>query len=114
MARKALQVRLDPGLHTKIGFFASASGTSMNRLVVDAVESYVQQLAVELDSELTDTLRRVRSYAQSEANEERDLADFVQAEVSLSGSDPAEGTVVSAPKAATPADQLGRILAGLG
>ncbi len=114
MSRRALQVRFDPRLHEKVGFFANASGTSMNRLVVDAVESYVQQLAVELDSELTDTLRRVRSYAESEENEERDLEAFVRAEVSLSGSDPAEGTVVSAPKSDTPSEQLGRILAGLG
>ncbi len=112
MERKALQIRLDPRLHEQIGFFAHAVGTSMNHLVVDAVNAYLQQLSVQLDAELTETLDRVRVYSRSQEAEDRDLEAFVDSE--MNRSDPAEGSLVAEPRVGTTSNHLGRILAGLG
>lgn len=110
--RKPLQIRIAPKMHDRISFFADATGTSMNRLVIEAVDSYLEQLAAEAESELTNTLRRVRDYATSQDHLERDFHAFVEAEAVLP--DPAEGAVVRKDADETISAEIGRILDGLG
>ena len=112
MLKKAFQVRLDPRLHEQLDFFSTMTGASMNRLVADALELYLQNLAVELDADLSDTLRRVRAYADSESNVARDVDAFVEAELALE--DPAEGSIEGPRQTSAVSRRLGSILAGLG
>ena len=112
MKHKAFQVRLDPHLHEAVDFFARETGTSMNKLVIEAIDAYVRRLAVQLDAELVDTLRRVSKYALSPECEELDLQAFVEAEATMH--DPAEGTVVAEVDASSVGKKVEQILAGLG
>ena len=111
MKRKSLQVRMAPGLHEKVSFFAEKTGTSMNKLVLDALDSYLGQLSVEVESELSETLRRVRGYSASPTMED-DLTAFVDAEASLH--DPAEGQVIQRDEDKGVSARTRRILAGMG
>ncbi len=111
MKRKSLQVRMAPRLHEKVSFLAEKTGTSMNKLVLDALDQYLDQLSVAVESELNETLRRLRKYSASRSMED-DLASFVDAESSLP--DPAEGRVIQRDEDKGVSARTRRILAEMG
>jgi hypothetical protein len=68
----------------------------LNRLVNEAVNEYLDVQAASLQANLTDTLRRIKAYRNSDSNFEGAIARFAEAEADHAVEDPVEGRTTRA------------------
>jgi hypothetical protein len=68
----------------------------LNRLVNEAVNEYLDVQAASLQATLTDTLRRIKAYRNSDSNFEGAIARFAEAEADHAVEDPVEGRTTRA------------------
>lgn len=82
----------------------------LNRLINDAVRSYVEHRSAEVEVDLSEILARVRAYRRSDPDFDRMWDEFVDAEARYGGKDPVErGTQKTAGPAQT---MVRKILSG--
>jgi len=67
-----------------------------NRLINEAVRLYVQQKSREVEHELEDTLRALRTYRQKDPAFKNAINEFIEAEAKFASDDPAEGRQLGA------------------
>lgn len=68
----------NPETHERLRFIAEQIGTSMNHLVEEMIEREISLLSAGLESELEQTLARLRSYDRSRV--ERSLDEWAESE----------------------------------
>jgi len=90
MSRKATTYRIDPVVQAGLSTLSQVLGRPLNQLVNEAVRDYVARRSREVEMDLEATLESLRAYRRSDPNFERALADYVDAEASMT-EDPAEG-----------------------
>jgi predicted transcriptional regulator len=90
MSRKATTYRIDPIVQAGLSTLSQILGRPLNQLVNEAVRDYVARRSREVEMDLEATLESLRAYRRSDPNFERAIADYVDAEASLT-EDPAEG-----------------------
>lgn len=90
MNRKATTYRIDPVVQAGLATLSQVLGRPLNQLVNEAVRDYVTRRSREVEMDLEATLESLRAYRRSDPNFERAIADYVDAEASLT-EDPAEG-----------------------
>ncbi|MBI2752542.1 MAG: hypothetical protein HYX46_03365 [Betaproteobacteria bacterium] len=106
-ARVATTLRLDPALLSGLELLQQIQKKPLNRLINEAVRSYVARRSAEVEGGLQDILDRVRAYRRTDPDFERMWAEFVDAEARYGADDPVEG---STQKSAGPAQTLVRNL----
>jgi len=62
-----------------------------SRLINEAVKLFVQQRNLEVEQQLEDTLKALRSYRRKDPDFEKAIESFVKTEARLGSSDPVEG-----------------------
>ena len=90
MNRKATTFRIDPAVQAHLTELSKILGQPLNHLVNEAVRDFVFRRSREVEADLEATLRKLRAYRASDPLFARAIADYVDAEASLS-EDPAEG-----------------------
>lgn len=90
MARKATTYRIDPVVQSGLAILSKVLGRPQNQLVNEAVRDFVARRSREIEVDLEATLESLRAYRKSDPRFERAIADYVDAEASLT-EDPAEG-----------------------
>lgn len=93
---RATTLRLDPMARAGLEMLRHATGSTLNKLVNDAVLMYVSTRSAELDAMLRASLARIAAYRRSDPYFEQSVAAIVAAEAAHAGSDPAEGRMVAA------------------
>ena len=91
MAVTASTHRFDPEVQTALSHLSKVLKQPKNRLINEAVKLYVQQRSQEVEKQLEDTLKALRSYRRKDPDFEKAIDSFVKAEAHLGGSDPVEG-----------------------
>jgi hypothetical protein len=91
MSVKASTHRFDPEVQTALSHLSKLLKQPKNRLINEAVKLYVQQRSQELEKQLEDTLKSLRSYRRKDSDFEKAIGSFVKAEARLGDSDPLEG-----------------------
>ena len=90
MTRKATTYRIDPIVQAGLALLSKVLGRPQNQLVNEAVRDFVARRSKEVEADLEATLESLRAYRKNDPNFERAIADWVDAEASLT-EDPAEG-----------------------
>lgn len=90
MIRKATTFRFDPAVQAHLTELSKVLGQPLNQLVNEAVRDFVFRRSREVEADLEATLKKLRAYRESDPLFARAIADYVDAEASLS-EDPAEG-----------------------
>ena len=90
MPRKATTYRIDPLVQTGLSTLSKVLGRPQNQLVNEAVRDFVARRMKQVEVDLEATLESLRAYRESDPNFDRAIADYVDAEASLT-EDPAEG-----------------------
>ncbi|MBI3915449.1 MAG: hypothetical protein HY322_00380 [Betaproteobacteria bacterium] len=103
----ATTLRLDPALLSGLRLLQHLEKQPLNRLINEALRSYVARRSAEAEGGLQDILDRVRAYRRSDPDFEKMWAEFVDAEARYGAEDPVEG---SSQKNAGPAQTLVRKL----
>lgn len=93
MARKASTHRLDPEVQTALDRLSRLMGKPKNRLINEAVKSYVQQTSLEMERKLEGALEALRTYRQRDPDFEHSIDAFAAAEAQAAHGDPAEGSL---------------------
>lgn len=93
MARHAITVRFASELHEELALLSELHDTSMNKMINEAVRGYVRQRRAEAERDLSETLERLRRYAEADPGYERAIQEFAAAE--LSHDDPVEGELLA-------------------
>ncbi len=93
---KATTLRLDPMARAGLEILRRATGSTLNKLVNDAVLMYVSTRSAQLDAMLRASLARIEAYRHSDPYFEQSVAASVAAEAAHAGSDPTEGRMVVA------------------
>lgn len=106
-ARKTTTLRLDPSLLSGLELLQHVMKKPLNRLINEAVRSYVARRSAEVEGGLQDILDRVRAYRRTDPNFDKMWDEFVDAEARFGAEDPVEG---STQKSAGPAQTLVRDL----
>lgn len=106
-ARKATTLRLDPDLLRGLELLQRLQKKPLNRLINEAVRSYVARRSGEAEIELRDILDRVRAYRRGDPGFRKMWGEFIDAEARHAKEDPVEG---SARKGSGPAQTLVRDL----
>lgn len=106
-ARKATTLRLDPSLLSGLELLQHVMKKPLNRLINEAVRSYVARRSAEVEGGLQDILDRVRAYRRTDPDFDKLWDEFVDAEARFGAEDPVEG---STQKSAGPAQTLVRDL----
>ncbi len=88
---KASTHRLDPDVQAALENLSRLLRQPKNRLINEAVKIYVEQKSRKVEHELESTLKLLRAHRLKDPDFERTIGAFVEAEASLSASDPAEG-----------------------
>src|SRR5208282_1963257 len=91
MAATASTHRLDPEVQVALDRLSKHLRRPKNRLINDAVKSYIRQKSRELETELQASLNALRAYWLRDPDFENSIEAFVDAEARLASSDPAEG-----------------------
>lgn len=89
MSTIATTVRLDRKIQGALKTLSQATKRPINKLVNEAVASYVFQRNQAVADELESMATALRAYRAADAHDEKAMADFVDAE--LKESDPLEG-----------------------
>lgn len=90
MIRKATTLRFDPAVQAHLTELSKVLGQPLNQLVNEVVPDFVLRRSREVEASLEATLEKLRAYRESDPLFARVIADYVDAEASLS-EDPAEG-----------------------
>ena len=86
-------VRLDPELNEQLKFLSEKMHSSINALVDVALRRFVSRELGEVESELEQTLQRLRDYRARNASHAAAIARVAEAEAALEF-DPAEGSMI--------------------
>jgi predicted transcriptional regulator len=95
MATKASTHRLDPEVQKRLDELSRVLGQPKNRIINEAVASYVQQRSLQVERELEWMLLALKKLRKRDAKFEAAIAEFATAEAEHSNEDPAEGKVVN-------------------
>jgi len=105
--RIATTLRLDPALLSGLKLLQHLEKRPLNRLINEALRSYVARRSAEVEGGLQDILDRVRAYRRTDPDFDKMWGEFVDAEARYGAEDPVEG---STQKSAGPARTLVRNL----
>ena len=92
MPQTPFKLRLDESLHRQLKLVSELSHTSMNRVILRALEAELPILCSILESDLKKTLARLRELSDRDPHSQQAIEAFVRAEVEED--DPLEGTPV--------------------
>lgn len=92
--RKATTFRIDPVIRGGLVKLSKLLRQPLNRLANEALAEYVARRTLEVEDDLVTTLEDLRAYRKGDANFDRAIAQFVEAEATVKH-DPAEGRIVS-------------------
>ena len=106
-ARMATTLRIDPALLSGRKLLQHLEKQPLNRLINEALRSYIARRSAEVEGGLQDILDRVRAYRRTDPDFEKMWAEFVDAEARYGAEDPVKG---SSQKQAGPARTLVRNL----
>jgi hypothetical protein len=97
---KATTFRLDPPVQESLLKLQRFLNVPQNRLVNEAVKVFVEQKTSEVVANVEDLVASVRLHREADPDFEQAIAQLVNAESKLGGTDPVEGSVVAelAPK----------------
>ena len=84
-------VRIDPSIQKALLLLQTVLKKPLNRLVNEALQSFIEKRTAEVNSDLQQILTRVRAYRRSDPKFDNAIAQFVDAEASLGSNDPVEG-----------------------
>lgn len=90
--RRATTYRLKPHLQEGLALLGQVRQVSANQMVNEAVGEYLDARTAAVTADLEETLRRVRSYRESDPNFESAIAKFAESEARHGAKDPVEGT----------------------
>jgi hypothetical protein len=93
---KATTVRLQAELLAGLALLQRILKKPMNRMINEAVRSYVERQSSEVEADLQQVLERVKAYRRSDPGYKRLWAEFVDAEARHGKDDPIEGRIKSA------------------
>ncbi len=93
-APKATTFRLEPTLQAGLTVLAQLTKKPLNRLVNEAVQSFIEKRSHEVEADLEAALKRLRAARKNNPNFESAIARFAEVEASLSKGDPVEGRPV--------------------
>ena len=91
MSIKASTHRFDPETQTALTHLSKLLKQPKNRLINEAVKLFVQQRSLEVEQQLEDTLKALRSYRRKDPDFEKAIDSVVKTEARLGSSDPVEG-----------------------
>jgi hypothetical protein len=91
---KPTTVRLDPAVHAGLVVLSELLEKPLNKLVNEAVQSFVEKRSREVEVELQHAIERLRALREQDPDFESEIARFADAESSSSGDDPVEGTLI--------------------
>ena len=91
---KATTFRLDPTLQAGLTVLAQLTKKPLNRLVNEAVQTFIQKRSHEVEADLEAALKRLRAARKNDPNFESAIARFAKAEASLGSDDPVEARSV--------------------
>lgn len=97
MATKASTHRLDPEVQESLDELSRVLRQPKNRIINEAVASYVQQRSLQAERELESTVLALKKLRKRDPKFGSAIANFASAEAEYAGQDPAEGTVVTTP-----------------
>lgn len=93
-APKATTFRLDPSLQAGLTVLAQLTKKPLNRLVNEAVQTFIEKRSHEVEADLEAALKRLRAARKNDPTFESAIARFAEAEASLGSADPVEGRAV--------------------
>jgi len=99
MAVKATTIRLKDDVQSALATLSKYTHVTMNTLVNEAVQSYLDQNLPQAENELEATLTKLRSYRKRDPNFEKSIQMFAEAEAKYP--DPIEGRIVKKKPAAS-------------
>lgn len=88
---KATTLRLEPRLQAGLELLRGVTGVPVNKLVNEAVEKYIEQRSTDLTRDLTQVLKKLAEYKETDPQFKRALELALESERSLLHRDPAEG-----------------------
>lgn len=91
MKLKATTLRLEPRLQAGLELLRGVTGVPVNKLVNEAVEKYIEWRSTDLTRDLTQVLKKLAEYKETDPQFKRALALTLESERSLLRKDPAEG-----------------------
>lgn len=91
--RKATTFRLEASVQQGLVLIAKVLGVPLNRLVNEAVRTFVRKRTAEVVMDTEETLRLLKARRAKDPEFERDIADFADNEAKHAKEDPAEGEV---------------------
>ena len=98
---KATTVRLAPALQLGLEMLQGVLKKPVNKMVNEAVESFIEKRTVEVQSDLETLLSQIKAYRRKDPDFKLAIGQFVDAEASLGGEDPAEGAITRTASART-------------
>jgi predicted transcriptional regulator len=93
---KATTVRLQAELLAGLALLQRILKKPMNRMINEAVRSYVEHQSSQVEADLQQVLERVKAYRRSDPGYRKLWAEFVDAEARYGKDDPVEGRIKSA------------------
>ena len=104
---KATTIRFDPAVQASLAVAQSVLRMTANKIVNEAVALYVADRTAAIQTQLEDTLQRLRAYRKADPKFGKAVAAFAAAEAQHARADPIEGGVapnISSTHARTRAD----------
>lgn len=89
---KATTIRLEPELQSGLELLQSILHQPVNKMVNEAVAIFVSRRKAKVEADLEAVLAKLKAYKRRDRDFERAIRQFAEAEASLGGDDPAEGT----------------------
>jgi hypothetical protein len=99
--RKATTFRFSPVVQKRLELLGKLRRTPLNRLVNIAVDEYVATALAEVETNLAETLDRIRAARVADSDFESAISDFANAEATLASQDPLKGKPFVASKRRT-------------
>lgn len=78
--KKNVTLRLDPDLHAALRLLAETTASTLNGMIVEAVEAYVSVRSREVERDLESTLERLRATRQRDPDHLEAIRSFAAAE----------------------------------
>lgn len=85
--------RLEAQLEEALNHLCEITRRTKNSLINEAVSNLIKQKGLELESELEETLKKLRSYREKDPDFEQAITTFARAEAEEAGHDPVEGVI---------------------
>lgn len=90
---KATTVRLTPALRLGLEMLQGVLKKPVNKMVNEAVEGFIEKRTAEVQSDLENVLSQIKAYRRKDPDFKLAIREFVDAEASFGGEDPAEGAI---------------------